>query len=175
MIIHRLRRVAWLALSLSLAVSGAEAALAAAEQPSRTLDLTGLTYVSSDDARSEMVLGAATARVLPEIEQVILGEVDLTLATIETGKSLELTCEHGELDLASGNFVGVGNVKGVTPDGRRFETERLYYDHEIGLVTSDAPVVIRDGKAAIRGGGLSYQVREGRLQLLGGAAVREEK
>ena len=138
--------------------------------PARTLDLTRMTYVGSSDERREVVLGAQHARVLPEREQVLLAEVDLRLAGPGRG-ALELTCDHGELDLASGNFVGVGNVRGKTPDGRRFETDRLIYDHEMGLVSSDAPVVIRDGTAAIRGGGLSYQVHEGRLHLLGGASV----
>ena len=62
-------------------------------------------------------------------------------------------------------------MRGKTPDGRRFETERLRYDHAAGLVTTDAPVVIRDGGSALRGGGFRYQVREGRLKLLGGASV----
>ena len=62
-------------------------------------------------------------------------------------------------------------MRGSTPDGRRFETERLHYDHEAGLVTTDAPVVIRDKSGTLRGGGFLYQVREGRLKLTGGAQV----
>jgi LPS export ABC transporter protein LptC len=144
------------------------------DAPARTLDLTRMTYVGSSDEVREVVLGAEHARVLPEREQVLLAQVDLSLAGAQKG-ALELTCDHGELDLANGNFIGIGNVRGKTPDGRRFETDRLVYDHELGLVSSDASVVIRDGTAAIRGGGLSYQVREGRLHLLGGASVVQSK
>ena len=169
----------WLAIPRPAAPLLAAAALLTAapglaaegEGPARTLDLTRMTYVGSDDGRSEIVIGADDARVLPEREQVLLAGVDLTLAAPAEGSALELTCDHGELDLETGDFIGVGNVRGRTPDGRRFETERLHYSHELGLVTSDASVVIRDGRSAIRGGGLSYEVREGRFQLLGGATV----
>jgi LPS export ABC transporter protein LptC len=140
-----------------------------------TLDLTKLTYVDSQRGNSGVILEAADARVLPRREQVLMQTVGLRLATANAKGELQLSCEHGELDLKSGSFVGIGRVRGKTPDGRRFETERLRYDHEAGLVTTDAPVVIRDGGGTLRGGGFRYQVREGRLKLLGGASVVQEQ
>jgi LPS export ABC transporter protein LptC len=135
------------------------------------LDLTKLTYVDSQGKRRAMVLQAADARVMPRTEQVVLHTVALQLATADDSGQLRLSCQHGQLDLQSGDFVGVGRVRGSTPDGRRFETERLHYDHEAGLVTTDAPVVIRDKSGTLRGGGFLYQVKEGRLKLTGGAQV----
>jgi LPS export ABC transporter protein LptC len=140
-----------------------------------TLDLAKLTYVDSQRDKSGVVLEAADARVLPRREQVLMQTVGLRLATANAKGELQVSCEHGELDLKSGSFVGIGKVRGKTPDGRRFETERLRYDHEAGLVTTDAPVVIRDGSGTLRGGGFRYHVREGRLKLLGGASVVEEQ
>ena len=119
-------------------------------------------------------MAAASARVLPEREQVLLGDVDLTVAGPGTQAGLQLTCAHGELDLESGNFVGVGDVRGHTSDGRSFETERFQYDHDAGLVTTDAPVVIRGETGTLRGRGFRYGVKDGRLQLLGGARVVTE-
>jgi len=136
-----------------------------------TLDLTELTYVGSKGDKSDIVLAAQSARVLPEREQVLLGEVDLSVAGPGSQAGLQLTCAHGELDLESGNFVGIGDVKGQTSDGRHFETERFQYDHEAGLVTTDAPVLIRGGTGTLRGRGFRYGVKDGRLQLLGGAQV----
>ena len=136
-----------------------------------TLDLSKLTYVDSQSGTSGLVLEAADARVLPRREQVLMQSVGLRLATADAKGELRVSCEHGELDLKSGSFVGIGRVRGKTPDGRQFETERLRYDHAAGLVTTDAPVVIRDGGSALRGGGFRYHVREGRLKLLGGASV----
>jgi hypothetical protein len=89
---------------------------------------------------------------MPRTEQVVLRTVALQLRLRRRGR-LELSCEHGQLDLQKGDFVGVGRVRGTTPDGRRFETERLRYDHEAGRVTTDAPVVIRDKSGTLRGGG----------------------
>ena len=139
-----------------------------------TLDLTELVYVGSKGDKSDIVLAAASARVLPEREQVLLGDVDLTVAGPGTQAGLQLTCAHGELDLESGNFVGVGDVRGHTSDGRSFETERFQYDHDAGLVTTDAPVVIRGETGTLRGRGFRYGVKDGRLQLLGGARVVTE-
>jgi LPS export ABC transporter protein LptC len=161
---------------LSLALATLAAAPGRAAERSglpQTLDLTALTYVDSQGSRSGVVLQAEEARVLPQREQVLMRTVGLRLATADSKGELEMSCDHGELDLESGSFVGVGRVRGRTPDGRRFETERLRYDHEAGLVTTDAPVVIRDAGGTLRGGGFRYVVREGHLKLLGGATVEQ--
>ena len=164
-------RASWaLAVLAAAALARASGAIDAADLPQQ-LDLTRLTYVDSEGKRRGVVLQAEEARVMPRTEQVVLRQVALQLATADDKGRLELSCQHGQLDLKAGDFVGIGNVRGLTPDGRRFETERLHYDHEAGLVTTDAPVVIRDGGSALRGGGFRYQVREGRLKLLGGASV----
>jgi LPS export ABC transporter protein LptC len=170
----RSRRVARLFAS-ALVAAGLAAALrppsAAAEERPQKLDLTKVTYVDSDGSRNGVVLQASEARVMPRVEEVVLQNVDLRLATADAKGQLHLRCDHGELDLRSGNFVGIGSVRGRTPDGKRFETDRMRYDHEAGLVTTDAPVLIRDAGGSLRGGGFRYQVREGRLTLMGGATV----
>jgi LPS export ABC transporter protein LptC len=169
------RALAGLAIAAGLGLGAAagaadERALDDSKLP-ETLDLSKLTYVDSQRGKSGLVLEAADARVLPRREQVLMQTVGMRLATADAKGELAVSCEHGELDLKSGSFVGIGKVRGKTPDGRRFETERLRYDHAAGLVTTDAPVVIRDGGSALRGGGFRYHVREGRLKLLGGASV----
>jgi LPS export ABC transporter protein LptC len=164
-------RATWvLAAAAAIALARGAAATDVADLPQQ-LDLTQLTYVDSEGKRRGVVLKAEEARVMPRTEQVVLRAVALQLATADDRGRLELSCEHGQLDLQKGDFVGVGRVRGSTPDGRRFETERLHYDHEAGLVTTDAPVVIRDKSGTLRGGGFLYQVREGRLKLTGGATV----
>jgi LPS export ABC transporter protein LptC len=178
------RSLAGLAIALLFVLAGPVGAAAAAEEPRKpaddrmlpeTLDLSKLTYVDSQHGKSGLVLEAADARVLPRREQVLMQTVGLRLATADAKGELRVSCEHGELDLKSGSFVGIGRVRGKTPDGRQFETERLRYDHAAGLVTTDAPVVIRDGGGTLRGGGFRYHVREGRLKLLGGASVVQEE
>lgn len=160
-------------LALAALARGAHA-LESADLPQQ-LDLTQLTYVDSQGKRRAVVLQAEEARVMPRTEQVVLRAVALELATADDSGRLELSCDTGQLDLQKGDFVGVGRVRGSTPDGRRFETERLHYDHEAGLVATDAPVVIRDKSGTLRGGGFLYQVKEGRLKLTGGATVVGEQ
>jgi LPS export ABC transporter protein LptC len=162
--------------ALALVLATPRTALAAeGTRLPETLDLTKLTYVDSANSKSGVILQAEEARVLPQREQVLMRRVGLRLSTADSKGELELQCEHGELDLESGSFVGIGSVRGRTPDGRRFETERLSYDHKAGLVTTDAPVVIRDAGGTLRGGGFRYLVREGRLKLLGGASVEQRE
>jgi LPS export ABC transporter protein LptC len=171
------------ALALAAGLAGPAPAHAAEERNAAAdeselpemLDLSKLTYVDSQSGKSGLVLEAADARVLPRREQVLMQSVGMRLATADAKGELRVSCEHGELDLKSGSFVGIGRVRGKTPDGRQFETERLRYDHAAGLVTTDAPVVIRDGGGTLRGGGFRYQVREGRLKLLGGASVVQDQ
>jgi LPS export ABC transporter protein LptC len=164
-----------LAMLIALAAPAPAARAVEGQDLPQTLDLQSLTYVDSDRTRSGVVLEAQQARVLPRTEQVLMQTVALRLATADARGHLEVTCQHGELDLQSGSFVGIGAVRGRTPDGRRFETERMRYDHDAGLVTTDAPVVIRDASGTLRGGGFRYQVREGRLKLLGGATVEQSE
>jgi len=169
--LHMIIGYAACATLLAAALAAGSAAAADVRDLPQQLDLTQLVYVDSDGKRRGVVLEAQEARVMPRTEQVVLRAVQLQLATSDDRGRLRLECEHGQLDLKHGDFVGVGHVRGQTPDGRRFETERLRYDHEAGLVTTDAPVVIRDKSGTLRGGGFLYQVREGRLKLTGGATV----
>jgi LPS export ABC transporter protein LptC len=168
-------RLALAALAAALALLPGPSASAAGADPEQALDLESLTYVDSEGSKSGLVLQARSAHVEPQVRRATLRAVALRLATQDGRGALDLTCDRGSLDLASGSFVGDGRVRGRTPDGRRFETERLRYDHGAALVTTDTPVVIRDAGGTLRGGGFRYQVREGRLKLTGGATVVQDE
>lgn len=141
----------------------------------RALDLGGMTYVSSKGRVNEVVLDADDARIEPEKDVAHLRSVHAVLAAAAVGATgrggLDMTCERGTVDLDSGDFIAEGDVRGTTGDGRRFRTERLRYDHAQGLVTTDAPVSIRDQAGTYRGGGFRYWVRENRFQLSKGASI----
>jgi LPS export ABC transporter protein LptC len=122
-----------------------------------------------------------------EAERASFGRTDrvarLTTVHARVGKAagakasgaggLELECERGSFDVASGDLTAEGNVRGVTADGRRFETQRLVYSRATGRVSTRAPVVIRDAFGTARGAGFEYWVRENRFRLIGGASVEQ--
>jgi LPS export ABC transporter protein LptC len=83
------------------------------------------------------------------------------------------TAERGSFDLGSGDLSAEGNVRGVTADGRHFETEHVVYRRETGRVSTRSPVVIKDEFGTIRGAGFEYWVRENRFRLIGGASVEQ--
>ncbi len=147
----------------------------AVAEEERALDLGGMTYVSSHGRVNEVVLDADEARIQPDQDVAHLRTVHAVLASAAVGANgrggLDMTCEKGTVDLDSGDFIAEGDVRGTTGDGRRFRTERLRYDHAQGLVTTDAPVSIRDQAGTYRGGGFRYWVRENRFQLSKGASI----
>ncbi len=141
----------------------------------RTLDLGDMTYVSSRGPVNEVVLDADSARIDPGANVAHLVGVHAVLASAETGSrgrgGLDMTCERGTVDLSTGDFVAEGDVRGTTADGRRFRTQRMRYDHDAAVVTTETPVSIRDQAGTYRGGGFRYWVRENRFQLSKGASI----
>jgi LPS export ABC transporter protein LptC len=143
-----------------------------------TLELGGMTYVASAGTANEMVIAADHATIHPDAERADLRDMHATIAPAAAeGRSggLDMTCDRGTFELATGDFVAEGDVRGVTGDGRRFRTTRLRYHHDEGLVVADVPVEIRDAAGRYRGGGFRYWVRENRFRLSGGATVVQDK
>lgn len=161
--------VLWLA-TLCVLVGGA----ASADPP---LKLSGMTFVSSEGTVHRVVVRAATAILYPDTNLVELeGGVHAQLEGSEGSKSLDLRCERGEYDLSSNDFFAVGTVEGRFADGRTFRGPWMRYQADQGLAFSDAPVEIVDGLQTLVGQkGLRYWVRDERLQLRGGASVREQQ
>ena len=142
------------------------------------LEIEGMTFVASAGPQNDAIV---------EAEQANFGRTDrvarLSRVRARVGKAagaatrseggLELQCERGVFDLASGDLTAEGTVRGVTEDGRRFETERLVYRRATGRVSTRSPVVIHDGFGTARGAGFEYWVRENRFRLIGGASVEQ--
>lgn len=143
-----------------------------AESP--VLDVEQMTFVASRGPANELVLDATHARLDTARERVHLEEVH---AVVEPGRDaghFEIRCDEGELDLATNDFEARGNVRGQTEGEREFQAPWVKYDHEKGLLFTDAPVTILEDAITYRGGGFQYFVRERRFKLLGGASVVQQ-
>jgi len=152
---------------------GTPAASASADPP---LILRGMTFVSSEGTVNQVVVEAKTAVLYPDTNRVELqGGVQARLRNEDGSESLDLTCDRGDYDLNTNDFLAEGNVVGAVADGRIFTTEWLRYQAEDGMAHSDAPVEILDGDQVLRGGGLRYSVPDERLRLLSGTRVRERR
>jgi LPS export ABC transporter protein LptC len=146
--------------------------LVAQEEP--VLEIAGMTYVASQGSNNELVLDAEHARYRAGRSLVHLEGVEARVAPGGGQPGFEMTCAEAEFDLAKSDFQARGDVRGRTRDGREIATDRLSYRHEEGLVSTDAPVVIRDAGGTYRGGGFRYRVRDGSFQLIGGASVEQQ-
>jgi LPS export ABC transporter protein LptC len=142
------------------------------------LTVEGMTFVASAGSQNDAIVEAGSASLGRSDRVARLTAVHARVgkaagATSESLGGLELHCERGSFDLESGDLTAEGNVRGVTADGRRFETQRVVYRRATGRVSTQSPVVIRDGFGTIRGAGFEYWVRENRFRLIGGASVEQ--
>jgi hypothetical protein len=134
-----------------------------------------MSYVLSRGDAIDLVVQARRAEISPTSGRVELAGVRARIAgphadRREAGR-LELVCDRGELDLETREFLASGHVAGRMQDGRTLATERLRYVHALGVVSSDAPVVLSDEAGEYRGGGFQYWVRDDRFRLTGGARI----
>jgi len=166
------RRLAW------LAAAAAAGGLAAAPGPSRAAEpvalpvtIAGMTYVASRGETAEVQVEAQRARFDPASNRAELEDVHARVAGRDDAAGFAMSCDRGELRLASNDFLASGNVRGTMGEGRRFSTDWVRYDAKRGLAYTEAPVEIADDSGTYRGVGFRYLVREKRFRLLGGASV----
>jgi len=142
------------------------------EAASPVLELGGMTFVVSQGTANEVVLVAEHARIDTDEKLAHLKTVHVLLAPDRDTPGLNMRCERGVVDMETSDFDAEGNVRGITGDGKRFRTERLRYQHGLGLVSTQLPVDIKDNAGSYKGdGGFRYYVRENRFQLNRAATV----
>ena len=167
------------ALALPLCAGAASAESEGADTGVDTLEIEGMRFVASTGPANDAIVEAERASFARSARVASLRQVHARVgkaagaATASAG-GVELECERGRFDLASGDLTAEGNVRGVTEDGRRFETQRLVYQPSTGRVSTRSPVVIRDAFGTARGAGFEYFVRENRFRLIGGASVEQD-
>lgn len=135
------------------------------------LDVEQMTFVASRGPANELVLDAAHARFDTGKERVYLDDVHAVVEPSREAGHFEIRCDQGELDLATNDFEARGHVRGQTEGDRSFVAPWVRYDHDKGVLFTDAPVTILEDAITYRGGGFQYFVRERRFKLLGGASV----
>ena len=147
---------------------------ASAEPRSPTLDLSKMTFVASQGGESEVTVWADRARFDTAGDVAALSEVRATVSGQNEEVYFEMTCDRGELDVATNDFLAEGKVDGSMGRGMRFVVDWVRYDHAKGLLYTDAPVVITEEVGTYRGGGFRYDVESRRFRLLGGASMVQE-
>jgi LPS export ABC transporter protein LptC len=135
------------------------------------LRVTGMTYVASREDVTEFVLRARRAFFMPDTNIAKLEHVHVKATDDEDRSSFEVSCGRGELDVETNDFLAEGNVRGTTGDGRRYAASWVRYDHEQGLLYTDAPVTMEDDTGAFRGDGFRYHVKQRRFRLLGNVSL----
>ena len=151
---------------LLLAVAAADAAT--------ELRGEGMTFVGSSTSEGEVVLRSRIATFHPAAGIAELEDVEGEVRGIGDGISFTMECDEAELDVASNDFVARGDVHGVTEGGQRYRAPWVEYDHEQGILSTDAPVEMKDDSGSFRGDGFRYYVQEQRFRLLGNVSLVQE-
>ena len=157
-----------------LAVLTACVGAAQAEPRSPMLDLSMMTFVASQGEESEVTVLAEQAHFDTAHDVASLMEVRATVSGGGDDVYFEMTCDRGELDVATNDFLAEGSVEGSLGSGMKFFVDWVRYDHEKALLYTDAPVVIKEQVGTYRGGGFRYDVQKRRFRLLGGASMVQE-
>ena len=167
-----MRLVRPLAAALGLMISAAYPAHAAAPA-SPELRVTGMTFVGSRGSEREVVLRARRALFRPVERIADLEDVRAEVTHQGESRSFTVNCERAELNLESHDFIAEGDVHGETRSGQRYEAPWVRYEHETGVLYTDAPVRMEDMTGVFRGDGFRYHTRERRFQLLGDVQVEQ--
>ena len=166
---ERFRQPATALLSLCALVSlGADAPQ---RRLSSTLRVTGMTFVGTRGSVNELVLHATRAELRPETNLAVLEDVRVSALDAKAVHSFDVRCDHGELDVETNDFLAEGDVRGTTGEGQRYTTNWVRYDHERGLLYTDAPVAMEDAAGSFRGDGFRYDTRKRSFRLLGNVSV----
>jgi LPS export ABC transporter protein LptC len=159
--------------ALVAAMSGAAIAAGAAADGPSGLRVTGMTFVGSRGATSELVVRATTAHFFPDSGIASLSDVRAVVADGEEGKGFDMRCDEAELNVKTNDFTATGNVKGVTGNGQHYSAPWVRYDHEAALLLTDASVRVVDQAGTFQGDGFRYYIDERRFQLLGNVSVEQ--
>jgi LPS export ABC transporter protein LptC len=149
----------------------ATAASASSDPP--PLRIEGMTFVGSRGELREVVLRSRTAVFRPDERIAELEDVSAEVSEAEGARSFSVTCRRAEFDVDKQNFLAEGEVEGSTSDGRRYFAPWVRYEHQAGLLYTDAPVRMVDETGSFRADGFRFHVKERRFQLLGNVRVEQ--
>ena len=137
------------------------------------LRVTGMTFVGSRGALRELVLRSQTAVFRPDQSIAELEGVSAEVSEGEGGRSFSMTCRRAELNVDTQDFLAEGEVEGETGDGRQYSAPWVRYEHERGVLYTDAPVRMVDETGVFRGDGFRYDVKRRRFTLKGNVRVEQ--
>lgn len=138
------------------------------------LRLTGMTFVGSRGDVAQFVLNARTAVIRPDTNIALLEDVRVRGSEAGDSEEFEVSCERGELDVDTNDFLAEGDVRGVTSDGRRYAAPWVRYNHAQSLLYTDAPATMQDSTGSFRGDGFRYHLDDGRFRLTGNVKVVQQ-
>lgn len=146
---------------------------ARADDAESVLRLTDITFVGSRGSEREVVLRSSRAVFRTADRTASLQDVNARVTEPGEGRSFTIACERAELNIETNDLSAEGDVHGETGDGQRYWAPWVRYDHDEGLLYTDAPVRLVDAAGTFRGDGFRYHIHERRFRLLENVRVEQ--
>ncbi len=159
--------------TLAVALGGAWIGGISVAEDSPGLRVSGMTFVGSRGADSDLVVEADTAFFRPDSGVAVLEVVRVHVSDATRGESFQMKCDRAELNVATNDFRATGNVTGSTGEGQRYSAPWVRYEHASSTLWSDAQVTLVDRGGSFRGDGFRYHIDERRFELLGNVVMEQ--
>jgi LPS export ABC transporter protein LptC len=139
---------------------------AQAERPLPPTLLRGVVFEGFRAGKSEFEVRAARADV-DWVERVAhLHSVQIFFVTPERD-SVQVEAERGLVDLDREDFELIGDVRGTTPDGERFRTDRVRFVEQTRELVGDSPVRVERSGLVFVARGMNVDLETRRIRFRG--------
>lgn len=165
--------VAALAMTLFLNLPGKEVEELLDALPKEIdLALKKVHYTQTEGDQRRWTLDADSAAYQREAGLVNLKNISMTFFTVGPYAEVMMTANEGLLDQNRGQIEAWGDVTITTDRDEHIYTERLHYDEESRLVSSDDLVHMISPRLELNGKGLRLEIDAGRMSLLENVQAR---
>lgn len=127
------------------------------------LSLDQLHYTQNEDGQKNWTLDADKAEYQRDNSQALLQNVHLTFYRAGEFGEVQLKAQQGSLQQEKQQVKVWGQVEVETSRGEKLFTDRLHYDGQQRLLTTQAPIRILAPRMELTGVGMSVDVKAGRL------------
>ncbi len=140
-----------------------------------SLELHNVAYSTVNKENfKEWDLKAGTAKYFKEQNRVIMEDLEVNLYRSD-GKTYSMQSAQGGFNTESRNITMRGTVTGILPDSTKIQTDSVFYDHTKRLITTPDHVVIEKGEFSMQGTGMSIDLNNETLSILGKVKARGKR
>ena len=146
-------------------VSNAPELLISSIKDGANLSLGKIRQTATRDGKKEWSLVADSALYIETKNRVVLKNLFITYF-LEDNREVYLDADEGQLHTDTNDIEFSGNVV-IRNDEYRLKTDRLNYEHERRLISTDTPVHISGNDSKLTAASMTYDLKADKVVLTG--------